>query len=95
VDTSGKLISKQRISEGGITQTSVDVKKIMQTAVANRAYGLVLGHNHPSGNITPSNHDILITQKIQTAAKMLDLRIFDHIILSGNDYYSFGDDGIL
>jgi len=94
-DASGKLISKQRICEGGITQTSVDVKKIMQTAVSNRAHGLVLGHNHPSGNTLPSNNDILITQKIQTAAKLLDIRIMDHIILSGNDYYSFRDDGVL
>jgi DNA repair protein RadC len=95
LDTSGKLITKQRICEGGITQTSVDVKKIMQIAVANRAYGLVLGHNHPSGNLIPSNNDILLTQKIQTAAKLLDLRVVDHIILSGNEYYSFGDDGVL
>ena len=94
-DPSGKLITKQRICEGGITRTSVDMKKIMQTAVANRATGLVLGHNHPSGNVTPSNNDILLTQKIQTAARLLDLRVMDHIILSGNDYYSFGDDGIL
>ena len=93
IEPSGKLISKQRICEGGITQTSVDVKKIMQTAITNRAHGLVLGHNHPSGNILPSNNDILITQKIQTAAKLLDLRVIDHIILSGNDYYSFGDEG--
>jgi DNA repair protein RadC len=94
-DTSGKLIAKQRICEGGITQTSVDVKKIMQMAIANRAYGLVLGHNHPSGNITPSHNDIMLTEKIQTAAKLLDLRIIDHLILSGNDYYSFAEDGIL
>ena len=94
-DPSGKLISKQRICEGGITQTSVDVKKIMQTAIANRSYGLVLGHNHPSGNIKPSANDILLTKKIQTAAKLLDLRVMDHIILSGNEYYSFGDEGIL
>ncbi|MCL2412688.1 MAG: DNA repair protein RadC [Bacteroidales bacterium] len=95
VDASGKLISKQRICEGGITQTSVDVKKIMQTAVSTRAHGIVLGHNHPSGNILPSNNDILVTQKIQSAAKVMDLRVIDHIILSGNDYYSFGDDGVL
>ncbi|MDR0438050.1 MAG: DNA repair protein RadC [Bacteroidales bacterium] len=95
VDSSRRLIAKQRISEGGITQTSVDVKKIMQTAVANRATGFILGHNHPSGKITPSDSDILLTQKIQTAAKLLDLTVMDHIILSGNDYYSFGDDGIL
>jgi DNA repair protein RadC len=95
LDTSGKLISKQRICEGGITQTSVDVKKIMQTAVSSRAYSLVLGHNHPSGNTIPSNNDILLTQKIQTAAKLLDLRVMDHIILSGNHYYSFRDDGVL
>ena len=94
-DASGRLVAKQRICEGGITRTSVDMKKIMQTAVANRATGLVLGHNHPSGNVTPSNNDILLTQKIQTAARLLDLRVMDHIILSGNDYYSFGDDGIL
>jgi len=95
VDSSGRLITKQRICEGGISQTSVDVRKIMQTAVSCRAAGLVLGHNHPSGNTTPSNNDILLTQKIQNAAKLLDLRIKDHIILNGNDYYSFSDDGIL
>jgi DNA repair protein RadC len=67
----------------------------MQTAVSYRATGIVLGHNHPSGNITPSHNDILLTQRIQTAAKLLDLRVMDHIILSGNDYYSFGDDGVL
>jgi len=94
-DTSGKLIAKQRISEGGLIHTSVDVKKIMQTAVANRAYSLILGHNHPSGNITPSNNDILLTEKIKTAAKLLDLRVMDHLIVSGNDYYSFAEDGIL
>ncbi|MCL2028610.1 MAG: DNA repair protein RadC, partial [Bacteroidales bacterium] len=94
-DTSGKLIAKQRISEGGLIHTSVDVKKIMQTAVANRAYSLILGHNHPSGNITPSNNDILLTEKIKTAAKLLDLRVMDHLIVCGNDYYSFAEDGIL
>ncbi len=95
INASGQLITKQRICEGGVSQTSVDVKKIMQTAITNQAIGLILGHNHPSGNITPSNSDILLTQKIQTAAKLLDLRVMDHIILSGNNYYSFGDDGIL
>jgi DNA repair protein RadC len=95
IKASGHLIAKQRICEGGITQTSVDVKKIMQTAVANRATGLVLGHNHPSGNVRPSTNDIMLTQKIQAAAKLLDLRVHDHIILSGNDYYSFTDDGAL
>ena len=95
INASGFLIAKQRICEGGITQTSVDVKRIMQTAVANRSVALVLGHNHPSGNVRPSSNDIMLTQKIQTAAKLLDLRIFDHIILSGNDYYSFRDDGVL
>ncbi|MDR2906632.1 MAG: DNA repair protein RadC [Bacteroidales bacterium] len=91
----GHLIAKQRICEGGISQVSVDVKKIMQAAIAHRAIGLVLGHNHPSGNTQPSNSDLLLTQKIQSAAKILDLRVIDHIILSGNDYYSFGDDGAL
>ena len=95
VNASARLIAKQRICEGGITQASVDVKKIMQTAITYRATGMVLGHNHPSGSTLPSESDIMLTQKIQTAAKLLDLRVIDHIILSGNDYYSFGDDGIL
>jgi DNA repair protein RadC len=95
VDVTGKLIAKQRICEGGLSQTTVDVKKIMQTAVSNRAHGLVLGHNHPSGNTLPSSSDMHLTKKIQTAARMMDLRLIDHIILSGNDYYSFGDDGVL
>ena len=94
-NASAHLIAKQRISEGGFTQTSIDVKKILQMAVAHRASGLVLGHNHPSGSPSPSNNDILITQKIQAAAKFMDLKVVDHIIVSGNEYYSFSDDGIL
>ncbi len=95
LNTSGHLIAKQRICEGGLSQANVDVKKIMQTAVTHRAHGIILGHNHPSGHILPSNNDILLTQKIQSAAKLLDLRVVDHIIICGNDYYSFGDDGVM
>jgi DNA repair protein RadC len=86
-----QLIAKRRISVGGITSTVVDIRLILKEALLNNAINIVLAHNHPSGNINPSQSDIDITKKIAEAAKMLDLKVCDHIIIAKNNYYSFFD----
>lgn len=92
---SGKLLRKVLISEGGLAATIVDARKIFKFAIDENASGLILAHNHPSGNIKPSPEDISITEKIQQGARLLDLYLFDHIIVSANRYFSFSDENLV
>lgn len=95
LNRSNKLIEKVLTSSGGITGTVIDVKLVMKKAVELLASGIILCHNHPSGNLKYSEQDMQITQKIKEAAKMFDINLLDHIIVAGNKYYSFADDGLL
>jgi DNA repair protein RadC len=81
------------ISRGGITGTVADPKIILKKALEHNATCIVLAHNHPSGNLKPSNADLQITTKIKDAAKLFDIRVMDHIIVSEEGYYSFADEG--
>lgn len=92
---SGRLLRKTLISEGGLAATIVDARKIFKFAIDEHASGLILAHNHPSGNIKPSPEDISITEKIRQGARLLDLYLFDHIIVSGNRYFSFSDENLI
>jgi DNA repair protein RadC len=93
---SGNLtIGFLKVSEGGISGTVVDNRLIFATALKCLATGLILVHNHPSGVLKPSSQDIEATTKIKSAAKLFDLRLLDHIILSSDSYFSFSDEGIL
>ncbi len=84
------------ISQGGLTATVVDAKKIFQQVLTyQRATGIILAHNHPSGNLQPSQADINLTKKIQAAGKVLDINVLDHIIVGANAYYSFLDDDMM
>lgn len=83
------------ISEGGTSGTIVDLKKIFKMALDNNAAAIILGHNHPSGNMKPSEQDIKLTRKIKGAGKVLDIDVLDHIILGMNKYYSFADEGMM
>jgi DNA repair protein RadC len=87
------VIYKEQISKGGINQTTVDVRLIMKTALAHRATGIILAHNHPSGNLNPSNADYRLTQKIKDAGKLLDIEVMDHLIITQKAYFSFADEG--
>lgn len=95
LNTGNKVVHHEVMSEGGINSTIVDVRIILKTALANNATSIVLGHNHPSGNLKPSRQDELITEKIKSAAALLDIRVMDHIIVSDEGYFSFADSGIL
>ena len=89
-----KVIIKKQISAGGIAGTVVDLKIIFKLALENLASYMVLCHNHPSGNLTPSSADIQITKNIKAAGKILEIEVVDHIIIGGNKYYSFADNDI-
>ncbi len=83
------------ISMGGIAGTVADPRIIMKKAIEQEASALILGHNHPSGNLRPSSADEELTRKIKGAALLLDIRLMDHIIVSQQGYFSFADEGLL
>ena len=83
------------ISQGGITGTVADPRIILRKALEEEAVNIILCHNHPSGNLKPSRADEELTQKIKEAARYLDIKVLDHIIVSDQGYYSFADEGIL
>ena len=95
VNNSNNIISKSQLSKGGITATLVDVRLIFKNALEIGATGIVLCHNHPSGNLKASEADIKITKKIKLAAESLDITILDHVIIAEHGYLSFADEGIL
>jgi DNA repair protein RadC len=94
LNNSNKVISKSQLSKGGITGTIVDVRLVFKLALENGATGLILCHNHPSGNLNPSDADKKITKQIRLAGDSLDVKVLDHLIITETKYYSFVDEGI-
>lgn len=92
LNNANRLIKVVNISEGGLAATVTDIRKIFKIALDHNASAMVLGHNHPSGNLQPSNSDIALTQKIVNAGKVLDIGVLDHIIVGKEKYYSFKDE---
>ena len=95
LNRANRLIKTEWISEGGMTGTVADPRIILKKALDLRAVNMVLCHNHPSGNLQPSRADEELTQKIKSAAALMDIQVLDHIIVSHLGYYSFADEGIL
>lgn len=95
LDRSNKVVKKMQVSRGGISTTVMDVRVILREALNVYASGIVLGHNHPSGNCKPSPQDMTITRKLKDAAQLMDISLIDHLIVSDEGYYSFGDAGTL
>lgn len=85
------IIKKERISIGNLTSTIVDIKRIIKLGIDLRATRLIIVHNHPSGNLTPSKDDMKITDRISKAASTFEITLEDHIIVSNNGYFSFSD----
>ena len=90
-----RLIKKTRISHGGISEVSVDIRIIMREAVLCNATIVVACHNHPSGNITPSRQDDALTQQLQKACGVMRLHFMDHVIVADGQYYSYHESGRL
>lgn len=90
-----QIIKPIRISEGGVSGTLADPKKIFRAALSYTASALILCHNHPSGNRNPSKADIALTKRIASSAQELDIQLLDHLIIAGGTYYSFADEGMI
>jgi len=95
LNRSNKVIDIVKISQGGVSGTVADSKLIFKSAVEKLASGIILAHNHPSGNLSPSQADITLTRKLQEAGKLLDISVLDHIIIANNEYFSFADQGMI
>jgi DNA repair protein RadC len=95
LDRGNKIMDSFRISEGGISGTVIDVRKILKAAIEKQSSSIILCHNHPSGTLQPSDADLKITRKITDAGKIMDIPVMDHIIIGNDKYYSFADEGML
>jgi len=92
---SSKVLNHQLISKGGMTFTVADPKIIFGVALGQHATGIILVHNHPSGNLKPSQQDIDLTKKLASAGRLLEIQILDHLIITDSSYLSFADEGLL
>ena len=95
LDGANSVLGWSKTSQGGLAGTVAYPKVIFQLALKANACGIILAHNHPSGNIKPYDADIRLTRKLKDAGQLLDLPVLDHIILTSEAYYSFADEGIL
>jgi DNA repair protein RadC len=95
LDRKSSCIGVSNIATGGITGCVVDPKIIFATALKARATGIVLAHNHPSGNLKPSEEDLKMTKKLQSGGKILDISILDHLIVTSESYSSLADEGLI
>jgi DNA repair protein RadC len=93
---SNKVLGIASISKGGISGTVTDVRVILQMAIKANASGIIVCHNHPSGNSQPSESDSKLTHKIKEAGNIMDIQLLDHIIITPDDsFYSFADNGMI
>jgi len=83
------------VSKGGTAGTVVDLKIVFQAALKTNSQGIIMAHNHPSGNTKPSEADIILTKRIKEAGKLMEIQILDHIILTAEGYFSFADEGMM
>lgn len=95
LNRSNKVLGIYSLAKGGITSCVVDVRIILSVALKTLATGIILVHNHPSGNLKPSQDDLKVTKKLKESCSLLDITLLDHLIITKDDYYSFADEGIL
>lgn len=95
LDRANQIIKKINISEGGVSGTIADPKKIFKLALENNSSSIILAHNHPSNNLSPSENDIKLTKSISNAGKTLEISVLDHIIVGSDNYFSFADESMI
>ena len=95
LNKANEVIARERMSSGGMAGTVVDTKMLFKAAIDARAAAIIAVHNHPSGNLQPSQADIDLTRRLRKAGELLDLPLLDHLIISERGYYSFADEGML
>ena len=95
LNRANRVLGWAKISQGGLSGTVTDPKLIFQVALKSNACSLIIAHNHPSGNLQPSEADIHLTRKLKEAGLLLDLPVLDHLILTSEGYFSFADEGLI
>lgn len=95
LNNSNRVIKHEQLSKGGITGTLVDIRLALKIALEVNATALILAHNHPSGTLAPSEADKQLTVKFENAARSLDIKLLDHLIVTEKEYFSFADEGLL
>ena len=95
LNRNNEILKQENISKGGVSGTIADSKIIFKSAIESLASAMILCHNHPSGNLKPSNADIQLTKKLQEAGIMLDIPVLDHLIIGEKDYFSFSDEHLM
>ena len=95
LDRANQVLGFHQVSKGGLSGTVTDVRVIFQVAIKSNSSGIILAHNHPSGNLQPSDADLKITEKIKKAGSLLDIKVLDHLILSEESYLSMADESLI
>ena len=95
MNTGSRASGLFEVSTGGVDATPVDAKVIFTATLKANASAIILAHNHPSGNLTPSDPDVMLTKKLYQAGRLQDIRALDHLIITSDGYYSFKDSGKL
>jgi len=95
LNRANRVVRKYQISQGGVAGTVADPKIIFKVALEDLASGIILAHNHPSGNLTASQADIDLTKKLVAGGKLLEIQVMDHLIIAGQKYFSFADEGLI
>ncbi len=95
LNQANKVLGIYEVSTGGITGTVADPRVIFAAALKANCCAIIISHNHPSGNLKPSRQDEELTQKIKQGGQLLDIKLLDHIILTPEEYFSFGDEGLI
>ncbi len=95
LNRANQVLGMYHVSSGGTSGTVIDPKQVFAVALKANASGIILAHNHPSGNLNPSDADVKLTNKLCKAGKFMDIAILDHLIITKENYYSFADTGRL
>lgn len=95
LNRSNGVLGKHKLSSGGMAGTVVDAKMIFKAALDFKASGIILCHNHPSGNLKPSDADVALTRNLKSAGKTLEINVHDHVIIAHHDFFSFADEGLI
>ena len=95
LNRANRVLGRFKVSQGGLAGTVIDTRIIMKKALDNLASSIIVCHNHPSGNMQPSDADVKITEKLKKAAEMLEIKLLDHVIIADKSYFSFADEGLI
>ncbi|WP_329903308.1 RadC family protein [Porphyromonas pogonae] len=95
LNQSGRLIEMKRVGQGGVSETVADVRIIMKYCIDSLCSSIIMAHNHPSGEVNPSQNDRDLTRRVNEACKIMGIRLNDHLIIGNQKYLSFADEGIL